>query len=237
MEEGKEKVLSRVYQHPIFKASCAQSSLEARRQRINDHSLKHFEIVREYAERIYALLKERGAHFDIECSEEERALIIALAALMHDLGMGLGRKHHEIYSVLMGREILEEALEGEGERKYRIMIEILAIIANHRTSASPSTLEGEIVRLADALDIAHGRAKIPYLSPDDIHKISAESILSVEVSPGHKRAVRIVIEMKNAAGMYLVTNFLKKKIGEKIKKNMEIMVKVEEGKEVYDFSP
>ncbi len=235
-----KQILEELYNNTLFLVSCEQSKIEAIRERINDHSIKHFEIVKNHAEKMYEILKEANINFDIkEINEEERRLIIVLSALMHDLGMSFGRKHHEIYSVMLANEILKDVLKKieDEQKRLKIIQEILHIIANHRSSANPSTLEGEIVRMADSLDISYGRAKIPHLSPDDIHKISAEAITDVKVSASHKRAIRILIEMKNAAGMFLVANFLKKKAGKKMSKHVEILVKVEESGEIYDFSP
>ena len=59
--------------------------------------------------------------------------------------------------------------------------------------AQPFTIEGAIVRVADALDMAKGRARLPFEAGEtNIHSLSAYAIESVTISAGrgHRRARR-----------------------------------------------
>ena len=69
------------------------------------------------------------------------------------------------------------------------------------------------MRVADALDMAEGRTRIPIESGQEgIHSISAAAIDQVNISAGEKRAVRIEIELNNSAGIFQVDDLLATKI-------------------------
>ena len=57
------------------------------------------------------------------------------------------------------------------------------------------------MRVADALDMASGRSRVPFETRrPNIHSLSAAAIDAVEIEPGEDRAVRIEIAMNNSAG-------------------------------------
>ena len=65
----------------------------------------------------------------------------------------------------------------------------------------PLTVEAGIVRVADALDMARGRSRVPFeAGRHNIHSLSAYAIDEVKISPGEERAVRVEIAMSNSAG-------------------------------------
>ena len=70
-----------------------------------------------------------------------------------------------------------------------------------------------MVRVADALDMAGGRSRIPLESGQEgIHTISAAAIDEVTISAGEKRPLRLEIEMNNSAGIFQVDDLLATKI-------------------------
>ena len=82
-----------------------------------------------------------------------------------------------------------------------IVAEAMHAIIGHRRRGDPYTIEAGIVRVADALDMAEGRSRIPFESGrPNIHSLSAAAIESVQIEPGEEKAVRIEIEMNNSAG-------------------------------------
>ena len=63
--------------------------------------------------------------------------------------------------------------------------------------------------IADALDIARGRSRVPFeAGRHNIHSLAAYAIDDVKLSPGEDRAVRVEIAMSNSAGIYQVDELL-----------------------------
>ena len=78
-------------------------------------------------------------------------------------------------------------------------------IISHRSKGAPFTIEGAILRVADALDMARGRSRVPFeAGHTNIHSLSAYAIEKVSISAGEEKAVRIEIEMSNSAGIFQV---------------------------------
>ena len=67
--------------------------------------------------------------------------------------------------------------------------------------------------MADALDMAEGRTRIPLeAGQEGIHSISAAAIDEVRISAGETRPVKIEIELNNSAGIFQVDDLLATKI-------------------------
>lgn len=87
-----------------------------------------------------------------------------------------------------------------------------AIIA-HRAGGQPLTLEAGIVRVADALDMAKGRSRIPFEAGQvNIHSVSAAAVDAVEIGSGELKPVRVSITLTNAAGLFQIDELLKEKL-------------------------
>ena len=86
-----------------------------------------------------------------------------------------------------------------------------------------------MVRVADALDMASGRSRIPFETRrPNIHSISAAAIESVTIEAGEERAVRIEIEMNNSSGLYQVDELLATKLrGSGIEEHVEVIAEIE----------
>ena len=70
-----------------------------------------------------------------------------------------------------------------------------------------------MVRVADALDMAQGRTRLPIeAGQEGIHSISAAAIDEVRIEAGEERPVRIEIELNNSAGIFQVDDLLATKI-------------------------
>ncbi len=84
-----------------------------------------------------------------------------------------------------------------------IRSEVLHAIIAHRAGGKPLTLEAGIVRVADALDMAKGRSRIPMSGGSmSIHSISAAAIEAVHLEAGQGKPIRLRIEMSNSAGVF-----------------------------------
>ena len=65
------------------------------------------------------------------------------------------------------------------------------------------------MRVADALDMAQGRARGPVERGDvGIHAISAAAIDDVSIEKGEERPIRVEIRMNNSAGIFQVDDLL-----------------------------
>ena len=110
---------------------------------------------------------------------------------------------------------MQELLEGIYDEPERTVIarEVLQAIISHRADGKPLTLEAGIVRVADALDMAKGRSRIPFERGSvSIHSLSAAAIEDVTITDGETQPIRIEIHMNNSTGIYQVDGLLKAKL-------------------------
>lgn len=195
------------------------AQIHAERLGMSDHSWVHMQIVLNIALRLSRLLTKGGVEpamvTDHGMNARDAEVVIAGGALLHDVGMSIHRADHEAYSLFLAREALPGLLEGIYEEPERSIVtaEILHAIIGHRRRGQPYTVEAGIVRVADALDMAEGRTRIPLeAGQEGIHSISAAAIDQVHISAGETRAVRIEIELNNSAGIFQVDDLLATKI-------------------------
>jgi hypothetical protein len=197
----------------------AQNINPVARKGYNDHGEKHVEIVRNRALRLYSLLKEADVHFngaaDQNLEEADEAVIIALAATLHDIGHIVHRNDHVYYSIELAADVLDRLLPEfyDTVEMVRIKGEILHAILCHHTPEEPLTTEAGVIRIADALDMERGRSRIPYeRGGRGINTLSSQAIERVELLEGDSKPVLVEITMRNAAGVYQVDNLLKDKL-------------------------
>ena len=177
---------------------------------------------------------------DFNLSYDHSEVVIFLASILHDLGMSISREGHEEFSIFLTNNLLHQILDFLPIKEKTIVIsEVLHAIIAHRSGGIPYTLEAGIVRVSDALDMSEGRTRIPYESGKvDIYSMSATAVNNVRIESGKVKAIRIVIEMNNSAGVFQVDELLRKKIkGSGIEKYVEIeaYVNEEERKLVKEF--
>ena len=68
--------------------------------------------------------------------------------------------------------------------------EVLHAIIAHRSDGRPLTVEAGVVRIADALDMAKGRSRIPFSSGSlSIHSVSAAAVESVSIERGDVKPI------------------------------------------------
>jgi len=197
----------------------AQNVNPVARKRYNDHGTKHISIVRNRALCLYDLLKQGGVEFNGAVqqglAEADEAVIIALAATLHDIGHVVHRDDHPYYSIPLAADLLDDLLEDfyAVAERVRMKGEVLHAILCHHTEEEPLTLEAGVVRVADALDMERGRSRIPYEEGGrGINTVSSQAIEMVSLDTGSDYPVRVEIEMNNAAGVYQVDNLLKAKL-------------------------
>jgi metal-dependent HD superfamily phosphatase/phosphodiesterase len=158
-------------------------------------------------------------------------VVIAAGCLMHCVGMAIHRDDHERNSLFLTADKLGGLLAGAYEEPERTIIvsEALHAIIGHRRQGHPVTVEAGIVRVADALDMARGRSRVPFESGhQNIHSLSAYAIEEVKISPGRDRAVRVEISMSNSAGIFQVDELLATKLrGSGLEEHIEVIARID----------
>ncbi len=228
-------LVERVNADEEIKAWWYATGVNAQRLGMSDHSWVHIQIVTNIALRLARLLFRGGVQpamvTDHGMTEKDAEVVIAAGALLHCLGMGIHRQDHERFSLFLAADKLPGRLEGIYDEPERTVVvaEALHAIISHRSKGQPFTIEGAIVRVADALDMAKGRARLPFEAGEtNIHSLSAYAIESVEISQGEETAVRVEIEMSNSAGIFQVDEGLGTKLrGTPLERHIEVVARIE----------
>jgi metal-dependent HD superfamily phosphatase/phosphodiesterase len=211
------------------------AQIHAERLGMSDHSWVHVQIVLNIALRLLRLLVRAGVEpavvADHGMRDRDAEVVVAGGALLHDVGMSIHRADHEAYSLFLASGALDRLLAGcyrEPERTI-VAAEILHAIIGHRRRGEPYTVEAGVVRVADALDMAQGRSRIPLeAGQEGIHSISAAAIDGVRIEAGEERPVRIEIDLNNSAGIFQVDDLLATKIrGTPLEGRVEVVAQVE----------
>jgi metal-dependent HD superfamily phosphatase/phosphodiesterase len=189
------------------------------RMEINDHSWVHIQIVTNIA---LKLLRQLTKHHvepavvrDYGMTRDDAEIVVTLAALTHCIGMSIHRHGHEDFSLFLAAPKLRELLHGIYEEPDLTVIvsEVLQAIISHRADGQPLTIEAGLIRVADALDMAKGRSRIPFeRGRVSMHSLSAAAIEDVTISDGEERPVLIEILMNNSSGLFQVDGLLKAKL-------------------------
>jgi metal-dependent HD superfamily phosphatase/phosphodiesterase len=90
-------------------------------------------------------------------------------------------------------------------------------------------VEAGIVRVADALDMEHGRSRVSLETHlPNIHSLSAAAIDDVRIVEGEQRSVRVEIEMNNSAGVFQVDELLATKLrGSGLEGHIEVVARID----------
>jgi uncharacterized protein len=189
------------------------------RMEINDHSWVHIQIVTNIALKLLRQLTKHGVETamvkDYSMSSDDAEVVVALGALLHCVGMAVHRDGHEDYSLFLAESKSRDLLDGLYEEPDVTVItsEVLQAITSHRDYGKPLTLEAGIIRVADALDMAKGRSRIPFEHGRvSIHSLSAAAIEEVLIRDGESKPIGIEILMNNSSGIYQVDGLLKAKL-------------------------
>ena len=188
----------------------------------NDHGPVHARIVAGSALEMFNILYENGVkpssleNNTVDTVDEAR-LIVLMAAYLHDIGNSVHRQNHELIGALLAKDILSRLLPqilGSNHRKLNfIRAEIMHAIYATAPDVDALTIEAGIVKVADATDMAEGRARYPYRKGKmDIHAISALAIKRVEISNGDERPVRITVFMNDSAGFFQIEKVMLPKL-------------------------
>ena len=205
------------------------------RLEINDHSWVHIQIVTNIALKLLRQLTKHGVEpamvRDYGMTDDDAEIVVTLCALTHCVGMSVHRHGHEDFSLFLAEPKLRQLLVGIYEEPELTVIvsEVLQAITSHRADGEPLSLEAGILRVADALDMAKGRSRIPFEKGRvSMHSLSAAAIEDVTISDGEERPIRIEILMNNSSGIFQVDGLLKAKLrGSGLEPHVEVIAHID----------
>jgi len=194
---------------------------------LNDHGPVHMRLVCRNAMRILMILHEAGIRTSLveegSGNIADSIAAVILASMLHDTGMTVGRKDHEMYSCIMSygiiHRLLEKVLPSDEDLYRRTVIGSVALegIIGHMGTHLIHSVEAGLILVSDGCDMTKGRARIIMESqhrPEegDIHKYSASSIEKVKILPGKDKPVHIEVLMRGLVGFFQVEEVLIPKI-------------------------
>lgn len=227
MASGREKKLASILlvDPEIQALQEYANSVSIRRLGFNDHGPVHMRKVAINALLMADLLAKAGVKLSLEAEEngspeDSRSGILA-AALLHDVGMSVGRQNHELNSGILAMPIVSRALAEvypeSIEKQVILRSLVLECIEGHMATQRIHSLEAGLILVADGCDMEKGRSRIPMLLNNepragDIHQYSAASIDRVEIGKGDKLPIRISVKMTESVGFFQVEEVLLQKV-------------------------
>ena len=219
------------------------NTVSIKRLGYNDHGPVHMRKVLINALIMSDLLHRRGIKLNLEEEEvgtrEDSTIALIVAALLHDIGMGVGRERHEHTGAYLALPVIDRILAAvyKNELEKRVIIRAMVVegIVGHMATQKIHSREAGLILIADGLDMEKGRARIPMLITTesrvgDIHKYSAAAIERVRIAAGEKQPIRITIDMSAEVGFFQIEEVLFTKVNSSpIKPYIELFARVEGG--------
>lgn len=229
-----ERFLDAVNGDEEIRARWYMAQITSERLGMSDHSWVHVQVVLNVALRLLRLLAkadiEPAMVADHGMGQRDAEVVVAGGTLLHDIGMSIHRSDHEAYSLFLASDKLPQLLADVYEEPERTVVasEVLHAIIGHRRRGEPYTLEAGVVRVADALDMAQGRSRLPVEGGQyGIHALSAAAIDEIRIEKGEERPIKIEIEMNNSAGIFQVDDLLATKLrGTALEGHVEVIADV-----------
>lgn len=200
----------------------------------SDHGPIHGFVAARNALVILQILKKKKIIPDLVCDRrgdwDDVHLVVMTAALFHDVGNAVHRELHW----LTGPILLQQALDSELRKIYSVenatflKVYIFNIIYAHEHFTQKVTMEASLVGLGDYTDMTKGRAiGILGAGKYNIHTVASAAIERVIITFGKKKAVRIIVELNNSAGIFHVEEALVKNLlSGTLKEHVEIIAEV-----------
>jgi len=215
-----QQLVSRIDASPELNAYWSGSNITAiDRMGINDHGPVHVRIMTNIALKLLRLLVQGGVTPSVVSQHgltgEDAEVVVVLACVLHDIGHVIHRDDHELLSLILAAPLVDQFLESLYEPRTIAILkgEVLHAIYAHQREIRTLTLEAGVVKVADALDMESGRARIPFeIGSPTIHSVSAMAIKKVRLDRGMARPIRIAIEMSNSAGIFQLDSLLREKL-------------------------
>ena len=189
------------------------AQVQSERLGMSDHSWVHVQVVINIALRVLRLLVKGGVRpaivSDHGMRDRDAEVVVAAGALLHDVGMSIHRVDHEAFSLFLAerklRELLVEVYRDPAERAV-VIAESLHAIIGHRRRGEPYTVEAGVVRVADALDMAHGRSRLPMNNSAGIFQVDDLLATKLRGTPLEDQ-VEVVATVEGEAEKRLLTVF------------------------------
>ena len=189
----------------------------------NDHGPVHMRTVCRNVLKMLGLLYDAGIETNLQKehvgSFEDSMIAVMIAAFLHDAGMTIGRKDHELYSGIIAFQIITDILRKVmPEDEYVVRRTIIRSVAmegilGHMATHPIHSIEAGLILIADGCDMTKGRARIALeIADGDIHKYSANSIEKVNITRGEEHPVKIEVHMKSEVGLFQIEGVLMPKI-------------------------
>lgn len=191
------------------------------RLKYNDHGPVHARIATGASLYLYKMLRSRGVEStlirDGVVDRDEYAMLVPLiGGLLHDIGNSIHRDMHEKTGALLALPIIDRVIDKLVKDRFtavKIRQEIMHAIHCTSYDVDCLSIEAGCVKVGDGLDMAEGRARVPYkLGGVTIHSLSALSISRVEIESSTRRPVRINVHMTERAGLFQVDHILLPKL-------------------------
>lgn len=192
---------------------------------LNDHGPVHMRTVCRNALKMLSILREADVETSLQKEHSgsfaDSVASVMLAAFLHDAGMTIGRKDHELYSGIIAYQIITDVLLRvlPEDTMRRTVIRSVAMegILGHMGTHPIHSIEAGLILIADGCDMTKGRARIALEIPTkptegDIHKYSANSIEKVRITRGEDHPIKIEVLMKSEVGFFQVEEVLIPKI-------------------------
>jgi metal-dependent HD superfamily phosphatase/phosphodiesterase len=191
----------------------------------NDHGPVHMRTVLLNAVIMLGFLREAGIKTSLETEGvgefDDSLIAVIYSAMLHDLGMSMGRHDHEIFSMHLAYPIIERQLsliyKDSLQKKVTVRSLALECISGHMGNRPVYSLEAGIAQVADGCDMTKGRARISMAlsqnhRPGSIHQYSANSIEKVRLTKGREKPIQIEVLMSSEVGIFQVEEVLLTKI-------------------------
>lgn len=191
------------------------------RFRYNDHGITHARIVAGVAlELLDVLMNNNIIPTTIKDGTakgiEEVKIVVLFASYFHDIGNAVHRVNHEFIGAFLAKDIIARLFPKLGFTSRKLISlrqEIMHSIYATEYNVKCLTIECGVVKIGDGLDMAEGRARIPYkLGKLDMHALSAISIKKVEIEQGSEKPIKITVYMDEYAGIFQLEEVLLPKI-------------------------
>ncbi len=184
----------------------------------NDHGPVHSKVVTRNSIKIARIIRRKfplSIEYERVGDFEDSLVVLILSSMFHDVGNCITRDEHEVFSMILSKDIIRDVLLKFYDIEKAIKLEsyIFEGIVGHMGKYRPTSIEGKIVAVADGLDMEGGRARIPYkIGKPDIHKYSALAIKEVKILEGFEKPVKVEVYMEESAGVFQVEQVLMPKI-------------------------
>jgi hypothetical protein len=211
---------------------------------LNDHGPVHMRTVCYNALKMLRILHDAGVETSLQWEHSgsftDSVVAVMIAAFLHDAGMTIGRKDHELYSGIISCQIITDILQKiiPEDTMRRTIIRSMAMegILGHMATHPIHSIEAGLILIADGCDMTKGRARIALEIPTkptegDIHKYSANSIEKVHITQGTEHPIKIEVLMKSEVGLFQVEGVLMPKIQSSPSKHLVELYACVEGQE------